>query len=101
MEATHQRDDVARLGPAPRRELLVPADQVGDVDLERPLLAEQVRAQAVAVEERLVLAELAQERLQLRDRVCVGRVGVRGAAEPGATARGRGGAEHRHGEHAL
>lgn len=71
VERTHEREDVARLVPAPAREVLAPADQVTHLDFEGPFLAEAVGAEAVAVDEGVVLPELGDKLLQVGDRLCV------------------------------
>lgn len=71
VERTHEREDVARLVPAPAREVLAPADQVTHLDFEGPFLAEAVGTEAVAVDEGVVLPELGDKLLQVGDRLCV------------------------------
>ena len=65
--ATHERQHLSRFVPAPTRKVLPPADQVSHLDLEGPFLAEAVGAEAVAVDEGVVLAKLCHKLLQVRD----------------------------------
>jgi hypothetical protein len=73
---TYERQHISRFIPAPAREVLLPADQVAHLDLERPLLAQAVGPQPVAVDEGFVLAEFVDELLQVGDGLGVLGVGV-------------------------
>lgn len=70
-ERTHEREDIARLIPAPAREVFAPSDQVAHLNFERPFLPEAVGAEAVTVDEGVVFPELGDKLLQVCDRLGV------------------------------